>query len=116
MLNERKIATLDMSTEDPGKNQYLHNVTRAGCIIVALSDNLRTEGRAISYDNITKPSFNSPKFNIYMSRLMRKPTICICENKDADQLRGNHAADQRLCLRYSDSTVPLLLKSKISSF
>ena len=20
---------------------------------------------------------------------MRKPTICICENKDADQLRGN---------------------------
>ena len=24
-----------------------------------------------------------------MSRLMRKPTICIGENKDADQLRGN---------------------------
>ena len=24
-----------------------------------------------------------------MSRLMRKPTICICENKDADQLRSN---------------------------
>ena len=24
-----------------------------------------------------------------MSRLMRKPTICMCENKDADQLRGN---------------------------
>ena len=23
-----------------------------------------------------------------MSRLMRKPTICVCENKDADQLRG----------------------------
>ena len=28
---------------------------------------------------------------------MRKPTICICENKDADQLRGNREADQRLC-------------------
>ena len=26
---------------------------------------------------------------------MRKPTICICENKDADQLRGNREADQR---------------------
>ena len=23
---------------------------------------------------------------------MRKPAFCICENKDADQLRGNHAA------------------------
>ena len=27
---------------------------------------------------------------------MRKPRICICENKDADQLRDNHEADQRL--------------------
>ena len=47
---------------------------------------------------------------------MGKPTICICENKDADQLRGNREADQRLCFRYSDSTFPLLLKSEISSF
>ena len=38
---------------------------------------------------------------------MRKPTICICENKDADQLRGNREADQRLCFRYIDSTIPL---------
>ena len=55
-------------------------------------------------------------FIILMSRLMGKPTICIGENKDADQLRGNREADQRLCFRYSDSTVPLLLKSEISSF
>ena len=27
---------------------------------------------------------------------MRKPTFCICENKDAVQLRGNREADQRL--------------------
>ena len=49
-----------------------------------------------------------------MSLLMRKPTICICENKDADQLRGNREADQRLCFRYTDSTstIPLLSKSK----
>ena len=32
----------------------------------------------------------------------------ICENKDADQLRGNREADQRLCFRYIDSTIPLL--------
>ena len=47
---------------------------------------------------------------------MRKPTICISENKDADQLRGNHEADQRLCFRYTDTTLPLLLKYEISSF
>ena len=26
---------------------------------------------------------------------MRKTAFCICENKDADQLRGNREADQR---------------------
>ena len=46
---------------------------------------------------------------------MRKPTFCICENKDADQLRGNREADQRLCFRHIDSTIPLLSKSEISS-
>ena len=46
---------------------------------------------------------------------MRKPAFCICENKDADQLRGNREADQRLCFRYIDSTIPLLPKSEISS-
>ena len=46
---------------------------------------------------------------------MRKPAFCICENKDADQLRSNCAADQRLCFRYLDSTTPRLPKSEISS-
>ena len=46
---------------------------------------------------------------------MRKPAFGICENKDADQLRGNSEADQRLCFRYKDSTIPLLPKSEISS-
>ena len=41
---------------------------------------------------------------------MIKPTICIGENKGADQLRGNREADQRLCFRYLDRTIPLLLK------
>ena len=43
-----------------------------------------------------------------MSLIMRKPFFCICENKDADQLRGHREADQRLCFRYTDSTIPLL--------
>ena len=46
---------------------------------------------------------------------MRKQTFCICKNKDADQLRGNREADQRLCFRYIDSTISILSKSKISS-
>ena len=50
-----------------------------------------------------------------MSLVMRKPAFCIYKNKDADQLRGNHEADQRLCFRYTDSTVPLLPKWEISS-
>ena len=47
---------------------------------------------------------------------MRKPDFCLCENKGADQLRGNREADQRLCFRYTDSIFPLLLISEISSF
>ena len=46
---------------------------------------------------------------------MRKPAFCICENKDADQLRGNREADQRLCIRYIDSTIPLFPIYEISS-
>ena len=52
---------------------------------------------------------------VYMSRVVRKTAFCICENKDADQLRGNRKADQRLCFRYIDSTIPLLPKYEISS-
>ena len=48
---------------------------------------------------------------VKLGRLMRNPTICICENKDADQFRSNCEADQRLCFRYTDSTIPLLFQS-----
>ena len=48
---------------------------------------------------------------------MRKPAFYICENKDADQLRGSLAADQRLCFSYIECTIapliPLLSKSEI---
>ena len=46
---------------------------------------------------------------------MRKPDFCLCENKDADQLRGDREADQRLCFRYTNSKIPLLSESEISS-
>ena len=51
-----------------------------------------------------------------MSLVVRKQAFCICENKDADKLRGNLEADQRLCFRYIDSTIPLLPKYEISIF
>ena len=44
-----------------------------------------------------------------------KPAFCKCENKDADQLRGNREGVQRLCFRYMDITIPLLSKFEISS-
>ena len=46
---------------------------------------------------------------------MRKLAFGICENKDADQLRGNSEVDQCLCFRYTDSTIPLLPKYEVSS-
>ena len=48
-----------------------------------------------------------------MSGIMGKTIICICENKDADQLCGNREADQRLCFRYTDSTITLVSNFKI---
>ena len=72
--------------------------------------------KAVAPKSKKKKVISDSDTQVYMSRLMGKPTICICENKDADQLRGNREADQRLCFRFSDSTIPLLLKSEISSF
>ena len=40
----------------------------------------------------------------YLSLIMRKTDFCICENK---------GADQRLCFSYTDSPMPLLLKSEV---
>ena len=54
-------------------------------------------------------------YNYHLSLLMRKPAFCICENKDADQIRSSREADQRLCFCQTDSAIPLLSKSEISS-
>ena len=54
-------------------------------------------------------------FVAYEPRREKTNVLHICENKDADQLRGNREADQRLCFHYIDSTIPLLSKSEISS-
>ena len=61
-------------------------------------------------------NYDSSETALQMSRAMTKPTSCICENKGADQLRSHCEADQGLCFRYTNSTVPLQLKSEISRF
>ena len=48
-------------------------------------------------------------------RLHEKTNILHMRNKDAHQLRSNHEANQPLCFRYTNSTIPLISKSKISS-
>ena len=45
--------------------------------------------------------------SFYMSRVVRKPAFCICENKNTDQLCGNREADQHFCFCYMESTIPL---------
>ena len=47
---------------------------------------------------------------------MRKTAFCICENKEADQLRGNRDGSAP-SFRYTDSAsaIPLLPKSEITS-
>ena len=55
-------------------------VSCLGCLRMACAANRRK----FITDNIRRHN---------LSRLMGKPTICICENKDADQLRGNREAD-----------------------
>ena len=57
----------------------------------------------------------------YLSHVVRKQAFCICENKDTDQLRGyiqlrgNREADQCICFRYTDTTIPLLPLYEMSS-
>ena len=54
----------------------------------------------VKFQNVWMPE-NFAVTSIKLSLVMRKPDFCICENKDADQLRGNREADQHLCFRYT---------------
>ena len=49
--------------------------------------------------------------NGHVSRLIRKPTISICKNKDTDGLCSHCTADQCLYFCSLDSMLPLLTKS-----
>ena len=46
----------------------------------------------------------------HMSRIKRKPEFYLCKNKGTDQLCSNCTADQHVCFRYKNNTMPLLLR------
>ena len=66
-------------------------------------------GRAVT--NVVRTCSPTP----LLKRQLNMLKLCICENKDADELRGDREADQRLCFRYTDSTIPLLPRYEITS-
>ena len=55
------------------------------------------------------------RYELFEPRHEKTGFLHMQKNKATDQLRGNCEADQGLCFRYIDSTIPLLSKSKISS-
>ena len=57
------------------------------------------------YLNIINYNDENIHVKTYLSRRMGKLTICVGENKSADQLRSSCEADQHLCFRYTDTTV-----------
>ena len=80
-----------------------HRITRANVIFNFKINDTRNYWTFIRVNNKYEPSHE-------------KKTICICENKDADQLCSYNTADQRLCFRQTDSTIHFLLIPKVSSF
>ena len=54
-------------------------------------------------------------FNFQLNLVIRKQAFCIFEKKDTDQLCSECTADQCLYFHYTNSTIPLLHKSEISS-
>ena len=91
--------------------------------ITEVSTSIRTISKTISLNivveilnSISEFEYSGRSSQNHLSRIVRKPDFCLGVNKGADQLRGNREADQRLCFRYTDSTISLLLKSEISSF
>ena len=94
-----------------GERPYI--CTHAGCTKAFSNSSDRAKHQRTHLDTVSLfPILNTAQ---YKSRVVRKPAFCLCKNKGADQLQCNHAADQRICFCYTDSTIPFLSKSIISS-
>ena len=91
------------SFPSPRKDANISPISKKGDLF------LLTNHRPVSLLNAESKVFERLVFkHLLMSLVVRKPAFCISENKDADQLSDNRTADQRLCFRYTDSTITLL--------
>ena len=93
-----------------------HNITLARYEKVMIDTNKLSIARQICLKPLHTTSIQSHLLQISLTKQYEpnreKTGFCICENKGADQLCSNCTDDQRLCFRYMDSTLPLLLQSK----
>ena len=65
----------------------------------------RNEKKNYNISSTIMHVLSAVKLSIWAASRENQP-IRICENKDVDKLRGDRGADQRLCFRYLDSTIP----------
>ena len=85
------------------------SVSRNLLIVTFMTERLLTKFGASSPTSTSVGLLNSIDGGI------RAASFCICKNKDTDQLCGKCTADQCLCFRFMDSSIPLLHISRISS-
>ena len=102
--NDEALLAIDEDGIDPVSGKLFGRLTRVNCLV----DDLKVHQQG----GIWQSGWT---IRYHLSRIVRKPDFCLGENKGADQLRSNCEADQRLCFRYSDSIIPLLLIANISS-
>ena len=68
----------------------------------------------LAHNTQLRVSIRALGLNMHEPVSHEKTCFGICENKGAEHLCSKCAADQCLCFRYIDSTIPLLPKSEIS--
>ena len=103
-----QIGTLELSYVQITDAHFMEN--RSACtLLVTVEEHLSCKNK-IKNDFFNWAVYLNSCHYSYLSPVMRKPAFCICENKGADQLRGNREADRRLCFRYTDSAISLLPK------
>ena len=66
-------------------------ISKTSCLsYVRAAVNVRQIHIIFTVEKITQQKLSRKiTIGIQLSRIMRKPTLCICENKDADELRGS---------------------------
>ena len=78
---------------------FVNNTCVSQQIFVLFSINGRMRSLSLMSESLKGVPFVSLRVGsvYYLSRVMSKPVFCICENKGAEQLHDNRAADQHLC-------------------